>query len=79
MYADNAQISHRQLFRQILTALLGVSLFAFHCASQDHVITIAVFPHFGVSGMDRICLFFPCAHWQDLFFILPVVKGKPIL
>lgn len=28
MYADNAQISHRQLFRQILTALLGVSLLA---------------------------------------------------
>lgn len=26
MYADNAQISHRQLFRQILTGLLGVCL-----------------------------------------------------
>ena len=24
MYADNAQISHRQLFRQIFTGLVGV-------------------------------------------------------
>ena len=54
------------------------SLLIFQCTSQNHIISIVVFPHFGISGIRRMSNLFIMNNGNNFSFLFHIIKMIPI-